>query len=81
MSWKARSPCAILLCWDASSRLLRYAAPKAGARISAWIIPDTDEAHWRVVTRLESGVNNAIEFHTDPVKVPAKAGEPVPQDE
>jgi hypothetical protein len=34
-----------------------------------------------VVTRLESGVDNAIEFHTDPAKVPANAGEPVPQDE
>ena len=43
--------------------------------------PDTDEVNWRVVTRLESGANNAIEFHTDPVKVPANAGEPVPQDE
>ena len=43
--------------------------------------PKTDEVNWRVVTRLESGANNAIEFHTDPVKVPANAGEPAPQDE
>jgi fumarate reductase (CoM/CoB) subunit A len=43
--------------------------------------PHTDEVNWRVVTRLESGADNAIEFHTDPVKVPANAGEPVPQDE
>jgi fumarate reductase (CoM/CoB) subunit A len=30
--------------------------------------PKTDEAHWRVVTRLESGPGGAIEFHTDPTK-------------
>lgn len=31
--------------------------------------PNTDEAKWRVVTRLESGNNHAIEFHTDPANV------------
>ena len=30
--------------------------------------PDTDDAHWRVVTRLQLGANGAIEFHTDPAK-------------
>ena len=30
--------------------------------------PQTDEARWRVVTRLESGGDGALEFHTDPVK-------------
>jgi len=32
---------------------------------------DADDAHWRVVTRLQLGANGAIEFHTDPVKEPA----------
>ena len=30
--------------------------------------PATDEARWRVVTRLQQGANGTIEFHTDPVK-------------
>jgi fumarate reductase (CoM/CoB) subunit A len=30
--------------------------------------PATDEARWRVVTRLQPGANGRIEFHTDPVK-------------
>jgi fumarate reductase (CoM/CoB) subunit A len=30
--------------------------------------PKTDDAHWRVVTRLECGAGDAIEFRTDPVK-------------
>jgi succinate dehydrogenase/fumarate reductase flavoprotein subunit len=30
--------------------------------------PATDEAHWRVVTRLQQGANGTIEFRTDPVK-------------
>jgi len=33
--------------------------------------PDTDDVRWRVVTRLQSGANGAIEFHADPVKNPA----------
>ena len=33
--------------------------------------PDTDDLHWRVVTRLQLGANGEIEFHTDPVKEPA----------
>jgi fumarate reductase (CoM/CoB) subunit A len=36
--------------------------------------PKTDEEHWRVVTRLESGPGGAIEFHTDPAKEPAAVG-------
>ncbi len=36
--------------------------------------PKTDEAHWRVVTRLQAGPKGAIEFHTDPVKEAASAG-------
>ena len=34
--------------------------------------PNTDDAHWRVVTRLRWGGNDALEFSTDPVK-PAAA--------
>jgi len=30
--------------------------------------PKTDDAHWRVVTRLECGAGDAIEFRTDPVQ-------------
>jgi succinate dehydrogenase/fumarate reductase flavoprotein subunit len=30
--------------------------------------PDTDDLRWRLVTRLQLGANNAIEFYTDPVK-------------
>src|SRR6516162_4183562 len=33
--------------------------------------PDTDDVHWRVVTRLQSGSTGGIVFHTDPVKEPA----------
>ncbi len=33
--------------------------------------PDTDELRWRVVTRLQRGVQGTIEFHTDPAKEPA----------
>lgn len=36
--------------------------------------PNTDDAHWRVVTRLQMGPAGEIEFHTDPVKQPAKTG-------
>jgi len=35
--------------------------------------PDTDDVHWRVVTRLQLGSNGGIVFHTDPVKEPATA--------
>jgi fumarate reductase (CoM/CoB) subunit A len=34
--------------------------------------PETDDLRWRVVTRLQSGPNGAIEFCTDPVKEPAR---------
>src|SRR6516165_9282931 len=30
--------------------------------------PDIDDLRWRVVTRLQLGVNNTIEFYTDPAK-------------
>jgi fumarate reductase (CoM/CoB) subunit A len=33
--------------------------------------PNTDDAHWRVVTRLQRGADGEIEFHADPVKPPA----------
>jgi fumarate reductase (CoM/CoB) subunit A len=36
--------------------------------------PDTDDVHWRVVTRLQLGAAGALEFHTDPVKEAEHAG-------
>ncbi len=36
--------------------------------------PETDEANWRKVTRLQLGGNGALEFYTDPVKEPDVAG-------
>src|SRR5262244_2027422 len=33
--------------------------------------PQTDDAHWRVITRLQLGSTGGIVFHTDPVKEPA----------
>ena len=33
--------------------------------------PDTDDARWRMVSRLQSGTDGVLEFHTDPVKEPA----------
>jgi fumarate reductase (CoM/CoB) subunit A len=36
--------------------------------------PDIDDLRWRVVTRLQLGANNAIEFYTDPAKEPAVCG-------
>jgi fumarate reductase (CoM/CoB) subunit A len=35
--------------------------------------PESDDARWRVVTRLELGANGALEFHTDPAKEPVDA--------
>ena len=35
--------------------------------------PDTDDANWRLVTRLVQGANGEIAFHTDPVKEPEAA--------
>jgi fumarate reductase (CoM/CoB) subunit A len=43
--------------------------------------PKTDEANWRVVTRLEAGLNGAIGFHTDPVKEPPSMDDWSPEDE
>ena len=36
--------------------------------------PDTDDVRWRVVTRLQLGANNVIEFYTDPAKEAAAPG-------
>jgi fumarate reductase (CoM/CoB) subunit A len=33
--------------------------------------PKTDDTRWRVITRLQSGANDTLEFYTDPVKEPA----------
>ncbi|HYA07867.1 MAG TPA: FAD-dependent oxidoreductase [Xanthobacteraceae bacterium] len=33
--------------------------------------PQTDDAHWRVVTRVQPGPDGGIEFYADPVKEPA----------
>ena len=30
--------------------------------------PQTDDAHWRVTTRIQQGANGSVEFHTDVVK-------------
>ncbi len=35
--------------------------------------PAVDDAHWRVVTRLQLGANGALESHTDPAKERAAA--------
>jgi len=43
--------------------------------------PETDEARWRVVTRLESSAAGDIEFHTDSVGKPANAADPAAEDE
>jgi succinate dehydrogenase/fumarate reductase flavoprotein subunit len=36
--------------------------------------PEIDDLRWRVVTRLQSGANNDIEFYTDPAKETAVCG-------
>jgi fumarate reductase (CoM/CoB) subunit A len=33
--------------------------------------PEADDAHWRIVTRMQLGANGALDFRTDPVKAPA----------
>src|SRR5215468_11511048 len=34
--------------------------------------PCTDDVHWRVVTRLQTGATGALETHVDPVKEPSR---------
>ena len=36
--------------------------------------PDADDVRWRVVTSLQLGANNAIEFYTDPIKETVASG-------
>ncbi len=36
--------------------------------------PDTDDANWRAVTRLEQAGSGGITLHTDPVKEPTAGG-------
>ena len=38
--------------------------------------PETDDVHWRVVTRLQLGAGDALEFDTDPIKDPATSSAP-----
>lgn len=38
--------------------------------------PETDDVHWRVVTRLQLGAGDALEFYTDPIKDPATPSAP-----
>jgi len=38
--------------------------------------PQADDAHWRVVTRLEWGAAGTLEFHRDPVSTPAVNHDP-----
>ena len=51
-------------------RLLAFAALRRTESRGAHFrldYPETDDLRWRVVTRLELGPNNVIEFYTDPV--------------
>ena len=58
-------------------RILAFAASRRTESRSAHFrldYPDTDDVRWRVVTRLQSGANNAIELYADPVKESAASG-------
>lgn len=51
----------------AKAALMRTESRGAHFRLD---FPNSDDAHWRVVTRLQWGANGALEFHVDPVKQP-----------
>ncbi len=55
----------------ASAALARTESRGAHFRLD---FPNTDDKRWRLVTRVQSGINGEPEFHTDPVKQPAASG-------
>jgi fumarate reductase (CoM/CoB) subunit A len=55
----------------ASAALARTESRGAHFRLD---FPNTDDKRWRLVTRVQSGINGEPEFYTDPVKQPAASG-------